>query len=1732
MQNKWFFRLLLVVHTLLIGMARISFAQSPFWNPAHSIGTSTGKYHFSYNQTPDPLMEINYAGLNLGLTYQWESSSNPLTGFAAINSSPASLAQQSTYTIPAPLTQTTYYRRKTANSLGMSIYSNVVKIQVVSVNWEDRNYTRQHDVATTGITTWQAVDQLPIGQKTQATSYLDGLGRQVKMFQREVATPSQAGGLWGDIVQFSNFDVSGRQPLSYLPFTTTNQSGKFKTNVLADQAQYYSTKYNQSQAYTTNTVENSPLGRLLNFKEAGAAWAAGAGSSIAYDLNTLTDNVQNFGVDYVQGNPPVNKGTFPANTLYKLTYIDVNNKKVVEYLNKTGHVVLKKVQLDNNPTEAHTGWICTYTIYDDLGLVRYQLQPEAVKYLDVNNWSFAGTNGLQVLNEMCFQYNYDERGMIIWSKRPGAMPVTAIYDDRNRVVFIQDGNQAALAMPQWTANIYDDQDRVVIMCLYNTTKTIAELKAAIAGATITQLTTTIPSQPITNLAVDQRLASVSSYRATTTVELVAGFESLPNDEFVAEINAGATSSATSVATTRIFNSIPATELNNPAICTILKYKYYDNYAFNKAKGFNTNYKNLTAYSTSDPDVQPIATSKRVYGMPTGEATRILGTDKFLTNTILYDEKGQIVQIHEENIKNGVDVSTMQYHFDGRLLSMSVDHTAPGTSSSNLVILNKYISDKLGRTTAIQKVIGDNPFKTIVAYDYDDAGRVKTNRFDPDYTAGGNSGLESLNYSFNIHSQITGVNKDYALKTSGSYDKWGHFFGMYMGFENADGKFAGARLNGQLTGVMWNTQGDDAQRRYDYTYDNANRLTQAAFLEQQHTGDGWNNNKMDFSVGGAAGQMTYDLNGNLLNMQHKGVMPGSSAPAVIDNLSYSYFDYSNRLKAVTDQMTATAINGKSGDFKDGSNGSTPDYVYDNNGNIIVDLNKSVQSLGGGAAGTKGISYNHLDKPEVIRIVGKGTVRVIYNADGFTLQKVFIPESGQPARITTNIKDFIYQETSPVTVSTPAPLGTGGDLSSINFEEGRIRVITPLQQDNGYDALTISGNLALPNGKMGVYDYQITDFQGNVRMVLTEEMHAASNKCTMETDRAAAEGPVFGQTGAANEVETTRFAKPAGWTSPDIGNAVSRLGNIAGVNLGPNTLQKVMAGDKISAAVQYFYLPATGGSNPNLAAAILSSLGQSLSGSTIANPLVKANAAAITSQLNGTVGFINAVQPTGTGTTPQAYLTILFFDERFKFIEAADGGVAQQQVAASVGNAGAPLGLGNIKAPKNGYAFVYVSNRSDQDVYFDNLQVGIVRGNIIEENHYYAYGLKIAGISSQKPAHANEGKLSNPYLYNGKELIDEESELNVYDYGFRSYDPQIARFLQQDPLTEEYIFLSPYVYAACDPANNIDVGGLFGGIATTASAAKAMQEVVVVGYRATSIAATSVAKVALSVTSISIQTAVTAANIINTGVNAAQAGDLDPYQMGMRDALWNANTFGVSGFFNSLFWSDEVDDLDDAQKLQYYKGKAAGDAIAIAQSIIEIESGGGTAAIGAATGVGAIVAVPAGGAIAGHGALVGAAASADLALTTIEILRLESVLKATSSPKMNAPAAKEPPAKMNAKPKQANKPTLEPYLEGADHHLSTDKFLMMEPYWTFYFEDIFRKGFLDLRTAPENLVWVLNHKGPHPEEYHIIVYNRLTQALKSSLPFTLQYKDKLIGALQKLKKEAVTPGSPLNKLITRQ
>jgi len=63
------------------------------------------------------------------------------------------------------------------------------------------------------------------------------------------------------------------------------------------------------------------------------------------------------------------------------------------------------------------------------------------------------------------------------------------------------------------------------------------------------------------------------------------------------------------------------------------------------------------------------------------------------------------------------------------------------------------------------------------------------------------------------------------------------------------------------------------------------------------------------------------------------------------------------------------------------------------------------------------------------------------------------------------------------------------------------------------------------------------------------------------------------------------------------------------------------------------------------------------------------------------------------------------------------------------------------------------------------------------------------------------------FNGKEKTNEVyGEGNCYDYGFRIYDPRIARFLSVDPLSSQFPWYTPYQFAGNKPINCIDLDGL--------------------------------------------------------------------------------------------------------------------------------------------------------------------------------------------------------------------------------------------------------------------------------------------------------------------------------------
>ena len=83
-------------------------------------------------------------------------------------------------------------------------------------------------------------------------------------------------------------------------------------------------------------------------------------------------------------------------------------------------------------------------------------------------------------------------------------------------------------------------------------------------------------------------------------------------------------------------------------------------------------------------------------------------------------------------------------------------------------------------------------------------------------------------------------------------------------------------------------------------------------------------------------------------------------------------------------------------------------------------------------------------------------------------------------------------------------------------------------------------------------------------------------------------------------------------------------------------------------------------------------------------------------------------------------------------------------------------------------------------------------------YYPFGLTFNSYS-------RENSVANNYLYNKKELISDLG-LNVYDFGWREFDPAIGRWSVVDQLAEKRYWLSPYNFVQDNPINRFDPDGL--------------------------------------------------------------------------------------------------------------------------------------------------------------------------------------------------------------------------------------------------------------------------------------------------------------------------------------
>ncbi|MEM9389424.1 MAG: DUF6443 domain-containing protein, partial [Bacteroidota bacterium] len=282
------------------------------------------------------------------------------------------------------------------------------QVFILKVTAQDfkRPYARQHNYLVELLQ-----DQVNSESKSMAlepssvaieTSYYDGLGRLIQKVSRK----SSFGSL--DLVSQVGYDKKGRIKKQYLPYSH-GTDGNFKRYAInnngytnSDQFLFYQNADDHTsdeKPYSETIYEASPLNRPLKQGAPGSAWQPDPDANIttdnvihySYEVSTLTDNVYIWDIDLITADLTAT-GHYPNGQLTKTMTTDEAGHAVIEFVDKLGQTILKRVQAVEAPnmtTYTAGDWADTYYVYDDFGNLRYVLPPEAVK--EISSPSFPYT---------------------------------------------------------------------------------------------------------------------------------------------------------------------------------------------------------------------------------------------------------------------------------------------------------------------------------------------------------------------------------------------------------------------------------------------------------------------------------------------------------------------------------------------------------------------------------------------------------------------------------------------------------------------------------------------------------------------------------------------------------------------------------------------------------------------------------------------------------------------------------------------------------------------------------------------------------------------------------------------------------------------------------------------------------------------------------------------------------------------------------------------------------------------------------------------------------------------------------------------------------------------------------------------------------------------------------------------------------------------------------------------
>jgi len=1094
---------------------------------------------------------------------------------------------------------------------------------------------------------------------------------------------------------------------------------------------------------------------------------------------------------------------------------------------------------------------------DDEGVYRWVMTNSVVTGLTIQSDPITVKVGARfTLDNWAFQYQYDSRHRMIGKKMPGADWVYMVYDDRDRLVMIQDGEQRKVN--SWTYTLYDVYNRPIITGIYTHSGYLSQ-------------------------------AGMSALISTTAFyEMYTG----------GDINHGYT------------NAVFASPNFNASGFNAQMITYYDNYDFRSGWG------NEYTYAPAQVDGQEATAFDGVNGQVTGVKVKTLEDQPYWLYTAnYYDEKYRLIQSVSDNLKGGIDHITNVYDFTGKVLATKSAHGVGKVTWQNLYYA-KIDGDNLVKTSTTVTWGGASSAEQIPAnqegWGEITASDLVNSRFFGLSNQDTNPNYTSIKYAFYLTQGLLRVYLNGSLAYTvpaglATGDRLriareGGYINFYRNgikvyptgtaalLPSTESLLVDVSL-GTIPGTIRYARVSEGQgatqtvaRRFEY--DHAGRLlktwhklnnapelllTQNEYNElgqlidkglhseepattadaqrhfKQHVDyryniRGWvtsiNNSTltdtdenparagtpkdlfgMELAYNKSIGTgSTLQYNGNIAAMKWSNSLGLGEAK---EN-AYNYvYDPMNRLKQADFRQKKSAwvlpeYMDDNGNTQNAAAYSETGYDYDLNSNILALTRKTAKGEDMDIlAYSYGTDENRSNKLLSVTDAGNKTTGFvdgtnegddyIYDANG----SMIADENKEVTDIAYNYLHLPFKVTKGsgdyVTYTYDA---AGRKLrqqvfNSSGAQQKRSDYIGEYFYENdtlkfvNHEEGRIVTTTASPE-----YQYFLKDHLGNVRITFTTKADVDTSTATLEPSNAVAESGQYLNYEEAVKLNAMLFDHThtlpghAGDTTHFSVLLRGESGTIS-EKYGLAKSLGVMPGDTVKMEVFAKYIDLAGGSPATQVADALASIS---AGSAVNGAFIDGGVAG---SLGGaTFPFVGLLTHTDdpNNTGPQAYLNWLVFDRDFALKDAG-----YQRVTTAAAETGTGLSqherlAKNLTINEAGYVYIYLSNEggSPVDVFFDDFGVEHVKGPVVQMEDYYPFGVTFN-------SYQRENSVLNLYQYNGKEKQD-ELDLSWFDYDARMYDPAIGRWMVIDPLSEEMRRYSPYNYCFDNPIRFIDPDGM--------------------------------------------------------------------------------------------------------------------------------------------------------------------------------------------------------------------------------------------------------------------------------------------------------------------------------------